>query len=40
MGVTAVAGERLALCVALGRGVVEGDVTGEDTRRGVPVTDD
>ena len=36
----AVAGERFALCVALGRGVVEGEVTGEETRRGVPVTDD
>ena len=34
VGVVAVAGERLALCAALGRGVVEGEVTGEDTRRG------
>ena len=40
VGVVAVAGERLALCAALGRGVVEGEVTGEDTRRGVPVVDD
>ena len=47
VGVVAVAGERLALCaalgrgvVALGRGVVEGEVTGEDTRRGVAVADD
>ena len=40
VGVVAVAGERLALCAALGRGVVEGEVTGEDTRRGVPAAAD
>jgi hypothetical protein len=40
VGVVAFAGERLALCAALGRGVVEGEVTGEDTRRGVPAAND
>lgn len=40
VGVVAVAGERLALWAALGRGVVEGEVTGEDTRRGVAAAAD